>query len=175
MKKKAFTLIELLVVVAIIGILAAVGVVAYNGYTKAAKINATKANHKTISKFIHNSIMKCDAGIELILNGTQGKTSDQCSKLYLGNLVNLRAAFVTHFQYSGSNWCSPYGQKRASSGVCEPAVLDGGNYGGGSTPTMEGTTKISYGFNVGGTNCWSIVVKTLIASKEFSEDEICKP
>ena len=49
MKNKAFTLIELLVVVAIIGILAAVGVVAYNGYTDSAKAAATKAQQKTIS------------------------------------------------------------------------------------------------------------------------------
>jgi len=47
-KNKAFTLIELLVVVAIIGILAAVGVVAYNGYTKSAKVNAVKHNFKEI-------------------------------------------------------------------------------------------------------------------------------
>ena len=46
MKRNGFTLIELLVVVAIIGILAAVGVVAYNGYTGAAKKAVTKANHK---------------------------------------------------------------------------------------------------------------------------------
>ena len=52
MKRNGFTLIELLVVVAIIGILAAVGVVAYNGYTISAKKNATKANHKIIIKFI---------------------------------------------------------------------------------------------------------------------------
>ena len=57
---KAFTLIELLVVVAIIGILAAVGVVAYNGYTKSAKESAVKAQHSQVVKYVTAELAKCN-------------------------------------------------------------------------------------------------------------------
>ena len=50
--RKAFTLIELLVVVAIIGILAAIGIVSFSGFTNAAKKNVAIANYNSMVKWI---------------------------------------------------------------------------------------------------------------------------
>ena len=56
---KGFTFIELLVVVAIIGILAAVGTVAYTGYTEGAKKNSAKSNHAAVVKYVAAEDQKC--------------------------------------------------------------------------------------------------------------------
>ena len=78
MKNKAFTLIELLVVVAIIGILAAVGVTTFNGFQEKAKVSATQANFKSVVKYITVELMKCELGDQKIMGGVlncpQGNT-----------------------------------------------------------------------------------------------------
>jgi len=72
MKRNGFTLIELLVVVAIIGILAAVGVVAFNGYIEASRIKAIKAQHSMIKEYISAEIMKCEIGASKIFLDKNG-------------------------------------------------------------------------------------------------------
>ena len=106
-KKKGFTLIELLVVVAIIGILAAVGVTAYSGYTTSAKRNATLAQHKTAIKFIQNSLALCtvNGGNDLAISPT--RTID-CNLTNDASGINeLNDILIGHFLDLG--WTNPYG------------------------------------------------------------------
>ena len=79
---RGFTLIELLVVICIIGILSAVGVVAYNGYTSSAKINATKTIHAQTVKYISAELQKCSSGEETVLENLS------CSGIHAKKIVS---------------------------------------------------------------------------------------
>ena len=111
MNRKAFTLIELLVVVAIIGILAAVGVVDYNGYTSAAKVSVVKNNYNAVYKKILLQIQECEinGSVELMKlpkNTTKYKVdcaSTSNHNLYMHYIIN-------HMNNSG-NPKNPYGDQ----------------------------------------------------------------
>ena len=62
-----------MVVVAIIGALAAVGVVAYNGYTSAAKKNSTKSIHANMVKYVASELAKCSIDAQPF--GTAGESA----------------------------------------------------------------------------------------------------
>ena len=118
MRSKAFTLIELLVVVAIIGILAAVGVVAYNGYTGAAKVSATKSNYKTVIKYMRAELTKCNAGLadkiftsnpqSCPITSSQSMASGMNNSCRVGDLSKFKNPYKPWLRACGNVWRPRY-------------------------------------------------------------------
>ena len=98
---KAFTLIELLVVVAIIGILAAVGVTTYNGIQNNAKESATLKSLYTVEKFINTSLATCqlNGGGTLKLSPTRSINCDITNNT--SNVNAMLDVFMNYFLDQG--------------------------------------------------------------------------
>ena len=93
-------MIELLIVVAIIGILAGVGVPMYNGYMADAKVKSATTNHNNVVSFVTATLTRCATGAA---NVTLGSTVRDCSD----NSSLWAGYFITYFNSINKN---PYGK-----------------------------------------------------------------
>ena len=135
MKQKGFTLIELLVVVAIIGILAAVGVVAYSGYTAGAKKNAVKQNFNEIVKFITLNYSKCDLGEPVMMKDQSGNLKDMTGGYCNNSPLGACHVLIAHFK--AENWKNPYTDNYIKNNVDSEYVLHCSNSGYPSSQLVQ--------------------------------------
>ena len=161
--QKGFTLIELLVVVAIIGILAAVGVVAYSGYTKGAKLKAAKQNLKTISKWLAAESTKvCSAQQGRAKNGMYLNNDDSNFRYFMKCTDDgtALAYAASHYFYNNNKFKNPYD---GSNAVPTNAISSSFHISRGGLSTLNSSYMKKgeiYFMNLGGENS-SVIISNI--------------
>ena len=106
--QKGFSLVELLVVVAIIGVLAGVGVVGYQSYTESAKKSVAEANFNSVKRFVeteltllNNSVQATSAAIKKSQSMPACNSNDEYS-VHSTNLTDFITGVACYFGTGGS-------------------------------------------------------------------------
>ena len=106
MKKlqKGFSLVELLVVVAIIGVLAGVGIVGYQSYTDSAKSRVALANYNSVKRFVDTELTLLNNNIQTVSGAlSEGADCNNLTKytIHSAGLSDFLTGLACYFDVAG--------------------------------------------------------------------------
>lgn len=121
--QKGFSLVELLVVVAIIGVLAGVGIVGYQSYTTSAKEKVAEANYNSISRFLETELTLLNNGVQDKSGALMSTAAEPFARgdATHGTVLKLKSAMASHFGMSGLKFSNPF----AASSVAQLKFVTG--------------------------------------------------
>ena len=145
--QKGFSLVELLVVVAIIGVLAGVGIVGYQSYTESAKEKVAEANFNSVVRFIETELTLLNNGVQdasgALFHTTPAATYTSCGSAAFtrgnstnGTVAGLKGGIACHFgtQDGGLKFKNPFKSSTTNAVIAISGAGTGaaGNYQKGS-------------------------------------------
>ena len=102
--QKGFSLVELLVVVAIIGVLAGVGIVGYQSYTDSAKSRVALANFNSVKRFVDTELTLLNNNIQTVSGAlSEGASCSALTKytIHSAGLSDFLTGLACYFDTAG--------------------------------------------------------------------------
>lgn len=139
-----FTIVELLIVIVVIGILAAITVVAYNGIQEKSRVQKANSDLNALVKAIHVGRISADK----TLMGITGNGCTACGTVtnYNSTIDKIATASNTNLQFlkAGDPWGNPYvideNEGESSTTPCRQdglSVTNSGTHAGLIVPKIE--------------------------------------
>ncbi len=130
-KQTGFTIVELLIVIVVIGILAAISIVAFNGIQERAKVQQANSELNTFLKAINMARINRDTHLYGITGSNCTRCGDQTR--YNTSIDNLAAASNMNLNSikDGNPWGDRYSldENQGETGTCSVDTLNVGTSG----------------------------------------------